>query len=187
MVFVVAPLLRHSIGTGSRSPAGPRVGVVVAVIAASSVATGHLGLHVIFGALAVGVAMPRDRDGEPDPAIAGPISQAGQILLPLFFVVSGMSVDIGDLRGGDFVLLAAVLLLAFGSKVAGGSLAGRLAGLSWVDAGLVGTLLSTRGLTELIVLNVGLQANLIDRRLYSVLVLSRITWPAFKCRRTPSR
>lgn len=172
MFFVVRPVLwwcaRHELFA-------PRwLGAVVALAMASAWATASLNLHTIFGAVLLGLVMPRRHDGTPDPAVLGPIERAGELLLPVFFVTAGLSVDVSALRGGDFVLLAVLVALAVLGKVGGGTVAARAVGLSWRESAAVGVCMNTRGLTELIVLNIGLETRLIDDRLYTVLIVMAV-------------
>lgn len=144
---------------------------LAAFVLASAWATGRLGLHLIFGALVAGVLMPRASDGHVRPDLTAPVKQVGNVLLPLFFVTSGWSVNVGALNQTDLVVLATLCAAAVITKVAGGVLTARWSGLSWHDSGITGILLNTRGLTELIALNVGLQAGIIGIRLYTILVV----------------
>ncbi|MER6168041.1 cation:proton antiporter [Streptomyces violaceorubidus] len=146
---------------------------VAAVLAlASAWATSALGLHVIFGALLAGVVMPRQSDGVPDTRFLRPLQETGGLLLPVFFTVSGMSVELDTLHASDLPLLAVLCVAAVVGKVVAGTLSARAGSrLPWRDSVLVGVLLNTRGLTELIVLNVGLQAQVIGSRLYALLVV----------------
>jgi Kef-type K+ transport system membrane component KefB len=99
------------------------------------------------------------------------MEEIGTVLLPVFFVVAGLSVNIGALSGTAWVMLAVLCAIAGAGKVIPGYLASRLGGLGPRDAIAVGVLVNTRGLTELIALSVGLSSGLIDARLYSVLVV----------------
>ncbi|NUU22120.1 MAG: cation:proton antiporter [Streptomycetaceae bacterium] len=170
MVYVARLLLRRWL---RRPGALPRrdVPVIVALATASAWATSALGLHVIFGAFVAGLIMPRNADGTPHEDLMRPLQETGNLLLPLFFVVSGLSVDIGSLTGKDCALLAILTLIAVAGKLGGGTLGARLGGLSSRDATIIGVMLNTRGLTELVALNIGLQSGIIDERLYTVLVI----------------
>lgn len=170
MLFVVRPLLRSWLKV-STSPLGRKVPVVTAIAMGSAWATGALGLHVILGAFLAGLLLPTRQDGEPHPELLRPVQETGSVLLPVFFVVSGLSTDIGALGKEDLGLFLVVCGIAVVGKVGAGLLATRMAGLSWRDSTAVGMLLNTRGLTELIALNVGLQAGIIDERLYTIFVL----------------
>lgn len=148
--------------------------VVAAVVLASAWATGELGLHVIFGALLCGLLMPRRPDGTPFPGILEPAQRIGRWLLPVFFALSGLSVDLGAVGWTGAALVAVACLIGTAGKLGAGTLAARAAKLSWHESTVVGTLLNTRGLTELIALNVGLSAGIIGGRLYTVFVLMAI-------------
>ncbi|GAA3275706.1 cation:proton antiporter [Dactylosporangium vinaceum] len=173
MVFVARPLLgrlRRGALAAGRSAAS-LLPVAATFAMASAWVTGALGLHVILGAFIAGLVMPRDEDGQPDPALLTAVEKAGGVLLPVFFVVSGLATDVGALRAADLGLLGVICVAATVGKLGAGLLAARLSGLSWRDATSVGIMLNTRGLTELAVLNVGLQAGFISGRLYTVFVL----------------
>ncbi|MDH6108770.1 Kef-type K+ transport system membrane component KefB [Kitasatospora sp. MAP12-15] len=170
LVLVVRPALRRWMRRAR--PAGRDLApVVIAVLMLSARCTSQLGLHAVFGALAIGVLMPRDPDGSPDPQLRHSVERAGSALLPLFFVVTGLTVRIGQLSGRDWLILGVVVVLATAGKLAGGAVAARIGGLGRRESLIVGTLLNTRGLTELIALNTGWSAGLIGRHLYTVLVL----------------
>jgi Kef-type K+ transport system membrane component KefB len=172
MLLVVRPALRWGVRHGLCTPKW--AGAVVALAMASAWATASLNLHTIFGAVLFGLVMPRQLDGTAASPVLGAIDRAGELLMPVFFVTAGLSVDVSALRGGDFVLLAVVIALAMLGKVGGGTLASRAVGLSWHDSAAVGICMNTRGLTELIVLNIGLQAGLIDTSLYTVLIVMAV-------------
>jgi Kef-type K+ transport system membrane component KefB len=151
-----------------------KVPLAVAVAMGSAWATSALGLHVIFGAFFAGLLLPRSADGTLDIDLLRPIEEAGGLLLPVFFIVSGLTVNISVLRVQDLGLLALILVLAAAGKVLTGYCAARFSRMSGRDSLVVGVLLNTRGLTELIALNVGLQAGLIHERLYTLLVIMAV-------------
>ncbi|MFD4130849.1 cation:proton antiporter [Streptomyces goshikiensis] len=170
MLFGARPVLRVLLWRAGVDPS-MRLAVLVGFAFASAWVTNALGLHVIFGALLAGVVTPRERGGTLDPDLVRPLHDIGLLLLPFFFVVSGRSVEIGALDATGVAALVLVTLLAVAIKVVSGTGAARLSGLDRHDALTVGVLLNTRGLTELIALNVGLQAGLVSGRLYTALVL----------------
>ncbi|MBW5486576.1 cation:proton antiporter [Streptomyces bambusae] len=170
MLLGARPLLRLLLWRPQVDPS-VRLAVLVGFAFASAWATNALGLHVIFGALLAGVVTPRERGGTLDPDLVRPLHDIGMLLLPFFFVVSGKAVKIGELDSGGLVALLLLTVLAIAVKVGSGTVAARLSGLDRHDARTVGVLLNTRGLTELIALNVGLQAGLLSGRLYTALVL----------------
>ncbi|KOV68777.1 cation:proton antiporter [Streptomyces sp. MMG1121] len=157
-----------------RSPgvaAQPRLAVLIGFAFAAAWATSALGLHVIFGALLAGVVTPREPDGTLDPELVRSLDGIGSLLLPFFFVVSGRSVSVGALGGTAVAVLGGVTVLAVVAKVGSGALAARACRLDRRTSLTIGVLLSTRGLTELIALNAGLQAGLLSGPLYTVFVL----------------
>jgi Kef-type K+ transport system membrane component KefB len=172
-IFVVRPILLRWLRRPTAVVAN-NVPMAVAVAMGSAWATAALGLHVIFGAFLAGAIMPRQQDGAADPDLLRSVLQAGRLLLPLFFVVSGLSVNIGMLHARDFELLGILCVMAIIGKIGAGFLAGMLTRMGKRDALLIGVLLNARGLTELIALNVGLQAGIIHQRLYTVLVVMAI-------------
>ncbi|HEX4788998.1 MAG TPA: cation:proton antiporter [Actinospica sp.] len=132
--------------------------------------TASIGLHPVFGALVAGLTMPK-QDGTPDPDVLRPLEQVGGLLLPLFFVVTGLSLNVGAMNATAFLLLALVCVIAVGGKIGPAYAASRAGGLRREDAATVAALVNTRGLTELIALNLGLSSGLIGPRLFAVLVL----------------
>ncbi|WP_228034263.1 cation:proton antiporter [Streptomyces spongiae] len=170
MLLCARPVLRRLLWRPQVEPS-VRLALLVGFAFASAWVTNALGLHVIFGALLAGVVTPRERGGTLDPDLVRPLHDIGSVLLPFFFVVSGKSVEIGALDATGVVALLAVTVLAVVIKVVSGTVAARWSGLDRHDARTVGVLLNTRGLTELIALNAGLQAGLIEGPLYTALVL----------------
>jgi Kef-type K+ transport system membrane component KefB len=106
------------------------------------------------------------------------LEQVSRLLLPVFFIVVGLSVDISSLSAGDLAEAAAIIVVACAGKLLGAVLPGRLAGLGWRDAGVLGVLMNMRGLTELIVLNLGVSMGIVDGRLYSIMVLMALVTTA---------
>jgi Kef-type K+ transport system membrane component KefB len=140
----------------------------------SACLTERLGIHPLFGAFLAGVAMPKD------PAFIAALSQKLEdvtvvLLLPLFFVYSGLRTRIGLLGGGEsWLYFAAILTVAVAGKLGGAALAARATGLPWREATSLGVLINARGLVELVVLNIGLDAGLVSPALFAILVLVAI-------------
>jgi Kef-type K+ transport system membrane component KefB len=99
------------------------------------------------------------------------MDQVGTLLLPLFFIVTGLSLNIGTVTGDALILLALIVVIAVGGKLGPAYALSRLTGLAPREAATVAVLVNTRGLTGLIVLSTGLQDGLIDQRLFTILVL----------------
>ncbi|MFI0806462.1 cation:proton antiporter [Streptomyces echinatus] len=169
MTLVVRPALKWWVQRPG-TVLSDEVPLAFMLAAAGAWATASLGLHPIFGAFVAGLVMPKP-DGAPDADVLRSMEQAGGLLLPLFFVVTGLTINIGAMSGSDVALLAVILVCGTGGKVAAAYAMARLGGLDTRQSAMIGALVNTRGLTELIALNVGLSAGIIDTRLFTVLVL----------------
>jgi Kef-type K+ transport system membrane component KefB len=168
MFAVVRPLLRRLATTHTLSRTG--FAVVLVGVLLSSAATEWVGLHFIFGAFLFGVVMPADAILRVD--ILGRVEHLSvTFLLPVFFVVAGLKVNLSSLDATGFGELALILLVAVGGKFIGAFGAARLQGVSVRHSLALGTLMNTRGLTELVVLTVGLQLGVLDGQLYSLMVV----------------
>ena len=176
MFGVARPLLRRLARshdrTGRLSPA--LLTVVLAGLLLSSCATEALGLHYIFGAFLFGVVMPREADALRHDVLRAVQPVAGALLLPVFFVVAGLNVDLSALSAGGALELLAVLALAIVGKLAGTYLPARLTDTSPRDAGMLAVLMNTRGLTEIVIVTVGLTAGILDQQLFSIFVIMAI-------------
>jgi len=189
MLVAVRPALRWWI-TRQRSVLSNQLPVAFALALGSAWVTASLGLHPVFGGFLAGLTMP-SAEGIPDTEVLRPMEEISGLLLPLFFVVTGLSVNLGRLDGTAFGLLAIICAIAGAGKLGPAYLASRLGGLGARDSATVAVLVNTRGLTELIALNVGLSAGLIGQRLFSVLVLmalimTAVTAPLLTLLRTPT-
>jgi len=176
MLLAVRPALRWW-ARERRFVLSSQLPVALVLALGSAWVTGWLGLHPVFGGFLAGLTMA-SADGTPDPEVLRPMEEIGSLLLPLFFVVTGLSVNLGALNGSAFILLAVVCVIASAGKLVPGYLAARAGGLDARDAATVAALVNSRGLTELIALNVGLTAGLIDERVFSVLVLMALIMTA---------
>ena len=172
MLLVVRPVL----GRWMRRPGAMlanQLPVALTLALGSAWVSASLGLHPVFGGLLAGFAMPR-RDGVPDPDVLRSMEEIGGVLLPLFFIVTGLSVNIGALNGTACVMLAVLCAIAVLGKTGPAYAASRIGGLERKDAATVAALVNTRGLTELIALSIGLSAGIIGQRLFDVLVLMAV-------------
>jgi Kef-type K+ transport system membrane component KefB len=169
MLLAVRPALRWWMSR-RRAVLSSQLPVALVLALGSAWVTASLGLHPVFGGFLAGLTMP-GMDGTPDADVLRPMEQVGGVLLPLFFIVTGLSLNVGALGSTAFVLLAIVCVIAGTGKLGPAYLASRVGGLGPRDSAAVAALVNTRGLTELIALNVGLSAGLIDQRIFSVLVL----------------
>jgi Kef-type K+ transport system membrane component KefB len=169
MLIVVRPALSWWTSRSQSLLSNP-VPVAFALAMGSAWVTSTIGLQPVFGGLLAGLIM-RASKPVPDADVVRSLEQAGNLLLPLFFIVTGLSLNIGTLHGDALILLVLIFLIASGGKLGPGYAASRLSGLQPRKSATIAALVNTRGLTELIALNVGLQAGLINQRLFTVLVL----------------
>ncbi|MCJ0867799.1 cation:proton antiporter [Streptomyces sp. AP-93] len=172
MLLVVRPLLSFLVRRWVRDRMPPQfIVVLVAGLFLSSYATTLIGVHAIFGAFAFGFVMPRESRGVLSEGVKRPFGGISLVLLPVFFIVTGLNVDIGALSGRDLLELVAIIIVASAGKLLGASIPGRLAGLPWREAGTLGILMNTRGLTELIILNAGVSLGVLDSRMFTMMVV----------------
>jgi Kef-type K+ transport system membrane component KefB len=147
------------------------VAVTIVAIFASAWITERLGIHALFGAFLCGAIMPKAGK------FAGAIHERFEdmmvvVLLPIFFALTGLRTSVRLIEGVDmWGYCALVLLVAVIGKLGGAALAARATGMSWRDAGALGVLMNTRGLMELVILNVGLELGILTPPLFAMLVL----------------
>jgi Kef-type K+ transport system membrane component KefB len=135
--------------------------------------TEMIGLHGVFGAFIMGVAMPRGLITNTLIERVQPLTVA--LLLPLFFTYSGLNTQMGLLNSTYLWLMAGlVLLVAIGGKGIACWLAARATGVSNREALGIGTLMNVRGLMELIIINIGLQRGIISPALFAILVIMAV-------------
>jgi Kef-type K+ transport system membrane component KefB len=173
MWVVARPLLRRAV---ARHEAGSRamVPAVLVALVASALATEAVGIHALFGAFLLGELLPHDSRLARDLA-ARVEDLVVVLLLPAFFAITGLRTALGLLHTADHWLwFAAILAVAVVGKVGGAALPARLTGLGWRDAATLGVLMNTRGLMELVALNLGLELGLVTETLFAMLVLMAV-------------
>jgi Kef-type K+ transport system membrane component KefB len=145
--------------------------LLVLLALASALATQRLGIHFVFGAFLVGAVMPKDRMFVRH--VGDKFESLTVILfLPLFFAFTGLRMSINAMRGGQLWLYClAIIVVAVTGKLGGSMTAARAAGVHWREAAGLGILMNTRGLMELVVLNIGLDMGIISPVLFSMMVL----------------
>lgn len=140
-----------------------------------AVATEWLGVHALFGAFIAGALLPRD-EYFVEALLAKLRDVTVVLLLPLFFAFTGLRTSLGLVSGVElwgWTLL--ILGVAVTGKIGGTVAAARWTGLSWREAGALGALMNTRGLMELVILNVGLDLGVIDATVFSMMVVMAVT------------
>ncbi|MGW3997475.1 cation:proton antiporter [Amycolatopsis sp. NPDC004772] len=176
LVYVVRPALKWLLAP-ERKWAGSRIAVhtvLMAGLLTCAWTTDVIGLHVVFGAFLFGAVVPREAVAASTPEVPARIEQMSLLLLPVFFTVTGLSVDLGTLGMRGVVIVLAVIAVACVSKFAGAVGAARLTGADGHRSVALGILLNTRGLTELVILNVGLSLGVLDTRLFTAMVIMAV-------------
>lgn len=135
------------------------------------------GLTGVIGAMLVGLAIP-STGGPAWSAVVHRVSRVGRALVPVFFVVTGITVFTGSSTGMPWAVLVVATVLAVTGKVGGGYLGARLGGQPRRTAATVGVLLNTRGLTELVVLQAGYSAGILTAELFLALVVMALVTTA---------
>lgn len=173
LLYVVRPGLRWMLAPERRWTASSALihTVLVTGLLVSAWATNEIGLHAVFGAFAFGATVPRGHIEAQAPEVAERIEQTSLFLLPVFFTVTGLSVDLGGLGGHGVIMTVAVIVVACVGKFVGAAGSARLTGASGKESMTLGVLLNARGLTELVILNVGLGLGVLDNRMFSAMVL----------------
>ncbi|MFI7115397.1 cation:proton antiporter [Amycolatopsis sp. NPDC049868] len=169
--LVVRPLLRKFVAGASAARLHRVAPLSVVGVLVCAMATEWIGVHAMFGAFVFGVVFPRD-----NPMATWLHDKAGglttALMLPLFFAYSGLRTDIGLLSGGGaWLWCGAILLVAVAGKFGGSALAARAVGENWNRSLQVGALMNCRGLTELVVLNIGLDLGVLSPTLFTMLVI----------------
>ena len=173
MVVGVRPLLARvsaAFDEAGRVPGGWIVAIFAGILL-SAFATEEIGIAVIFGAFIMGAIMPRKA------ALTEDVTHRVEdfvvtLLLPLFFAFTGLRTNIGLLDRPELWLMTGVLIVvAIVGKWIGAMVAARLTGFDWRASNVIGSLMNTRGLTELIVLNLALEAGVISEALFAMLVI----------------
>jgi Kef-type K+ transport system membrane component KefB len=142
---------------------------------ASAFSTELLGIHALFGAFLAGVIMPRHHGFVH--ALTEKLNDFTVVfLLPLFFAYTGLRTSVGLLDSPElWIYCGLIILVAVVGKFTGGSLPARLTGMSWRDSWALGALMNTRGLMELVLLNIALDIGLITPTLFTMLVFMALT------------
>lgn len=144
--------------------------VVLVIFCLSAWAMDAIGIHAVFGGFILGACMPKGALVEKLRASLQPFVVV--FLLPMFFTFSGLNTQLGVMMQPQMLLAAvAILLASFCGKGLACWAAARATGLGKRDAMAIGALMNARGLMELILINIGLQAGVIEPGLFSILVL----------------
>lgn len=173
MLFLVQPRLNRMFGGNANDWIPGRAFIVglLLFIFISALLTEVIGIHTMFGAFLAGAIMPTQTPLQL--FLKDRLATLGSVfLLPLFFVFTGLRTQI-DLIGDwwNWLICAGVIVIAITGKLGGAMLAARWTGMSWQDAFSIGALMNTRGLMELIVLNIGYDLGILSPPIFTMMVL----------------
>ncbi|KAJ4985198.1 K+ homeostasis protein kha1 [Stagonosporopsis vannaccii] len=158
----------HSLENG---PSQGVVALIILMVLISAFFTDIIGAHSVFGAFMIGLMCPHE-GGFAIKLTEKLEDVVAALFLPLFFARSGLSTNLGLLDSGiTWGYVVAIIVVAFVSKVIGGTIGARLNGLLWRESFTIGSLMSCKGLVELIVLNIGLQARILSTRTFTMFVV----------------
>lgn len=173
MLKVVKPLMKKiaSVYASREIFSKKVVGLIFIVLLASSYIAEIIGIHALFGAFLAGVIMPQNLAFKK--IITEKIEDISLVLLlPLFFVSTGLRTELGLLNDAQsWITFFLVLMVAIIGKFGGASLASRLVGQSWKDSLSLGVLMNTRGLMEIVVVNIGYDLGILSPEVFTMLVL----------------
>ena len=173
MIFIVRPQLRRmvTLATGGRVHTRRLIAGVLAFVLISALITETIGIHALFGAFVAGVVMPPSAEfrmflREKLEAFSA------AALLPLFFAFTGLRTQVGLLNDWrSWALCGVIILVAIAGKLGGSMLMSRWTGMSWSQSFSLGALMNTRGLVELVVLNIGYDLGILSGRIFAMMVL----------------
>ncbi|MFT3794917.1 cation:proton antiporter [Flavobacterium sp.] len=173
MLKVVRPFLERvgALKNSRSSLSKPVVAIFLLTLIISAYATEVIGIHALFGAFMAGAIMP-DNTKFRNIFIEKVEDVSVILLLPLFFVFTGLRTQIG-LIGDPYLLkvTALIILVAVIGKFVGSALAAKFVGQSWRDSLTIGALMNTRGLMELVVLNIGYDLGVLTTEVFTMMVI----------------
>jgi Kef-type K+ transport system membrane component KefB len=174
MVFWIKPRLPGWVGHAVLDGGVPNKGVMAGVLVflfASALVTDVIGIHALFGAFLAGVVMPRR--GEFREVLKERLEHFSSVfLLPLFFAFTGLRTQIGLLNEPSaWLICLGLIILATVGKLGGAMFTARLTGVNWHDSFALGALMNSRGLIELVALNIGYDLGILSPAMFTMLVI----------------
>jgi Kef-type K+ transport system membrane component KefB len=172
--LLVKPWLNHFINLHPHHATAPGPGIVVAMLIlvfSAALFTEIIGIHALFGAFLAGVVMPANAEFRSH--LREKLENfSSSLLLPLFFAFTGLRTQIGLLHDWQgWIICAGIIFTATLGKLGGSMITARFTGLNWHDSFALGALMNTRGLVELIVLNLGLDLGILSPPVFAMLVI----------------
>src|SRR5436309_15999815 len=174
MLFVIKPNLPNWLGQPALErpvPSESVLAVVLGVVLVSALTTELIGIHALFAAFLAGIVMPTAA-GFRNKLVVRVENLSSVLLLPVFFAFTGLRTQIGLLNGTqDWLICLVIIVVATVGKLGGSALAARLTGMKWRESLELGALMNTRGLMELIALNIGYDLGILSQRIFTMLVI----------------
>lgn len=177
MLLVVRPRLSRWLGVDGTdaSPGRDVMAAALIFMTISALVTEITGIHALFGAFLAGVVMPQNK-GFRDGLTLQLENFSSVFLLPLFFAFSGLRTHLGLLNDlTSWLVCAGIIVIAMVGKLGGCMLAARFTGMNWNESFSLGVLMNTRGLVELIALNIGYDMGILPPRIFTMMVLMALT------------
>lgn len=177
MIYVVRPFLKRigDLYSTKESLSKPIVAIFFLMLIVSAYATEIIGIHALFGAFMAGAIMPENIKFR-NLFIEKIEDIALVLLLPLFFVFTGLRTQIGLLNEPYlWAITGVIIVVAVAGKFIGSALAAKFVGQNWKDSLSIGALMNTRGLMELVVLNIGFDLGVLSVELFSMMVIMALT------------
>jgi len=181
MIWIVKPLLPRWLGNdriANPEPGKGTLAIIICVVIAAALTTEAIGIHALFGAFLAGAIMP-DTDGFRHKIAVRVENFSSVLLLPLFFAFTGLRTQIGllnDLSG--WLTCLGIIAVATLGKLGGTAITARFTGMSWSESLQLGALMNTRGLMELIALNIGYDLGILSPRIFTMLVIMALVTTA---------
>jgi Kef-type K+ transport system membrane component KefB len=174
MLFVIKPNLPSWLGQPALERPDPSkavLAIILGVVLVSALSTELIGIHALFGAFLAGIVMPA-AGGFRDKLVVRVENLSAVLLLPVFFAFTGLRTQIGLLNSvQDWLICLLIIAVATAGKLGGSALAARLTGMKWRESLQLGALMNTRGLMELIALNIGFEMGILSQRIFTMLVI----------------
>ena len=181
MFAAVRPLLARWLVPEDLTLSRDIIAVVLLLVTFASLITHMIGVHALFGAFLAGTVMPREERFLGELRVRLELLTS-VFLLPLFFAFSGLRTQIGLLQDLEsWMICILVVGIATVGKLGGSMIPARLTGMNWGDAFSLGALMNTRGLVELIALNIGYDLGILSPRIFTIMVIMALMTTCMTC------
>jgi len=169
----IAKILKSKVDDDGNLTRGP-LALIFCIVLGSALVTEIIGIHALFGAFLAGAIMPQEASLRS--SLIGKIEDlSAVVLLPIFFAYTGIRMEVGLLDAWHaWLTCGAIIILAIVGKLAGSALAARWSGMKWRDALALGALMNTRGLMELVVLNIGYDLGILSPEIFAMMAIMAV-------------